>query len=252
MNKKSFLKIGLLLSALIHVFVVFLFFNIQKNPIKTRSYNKSILVKSVSFKSKAKEEKKEEKAPKPLPKPAPKKVKKKRELPVSHIRKESERVEDVKPVFGVTKKSVDEKMTQGIGVRVGNTLMKEMEKEYTPPEKVKDYAAGKKIREVGSSSNFNPVALSKIVTMPQVINPKRPSYPKLLEEEEIEGTVILELSISKKGEVIKVKVIESDHELFSKSAIKSVKNYKFKPAKLADGTSADAVIEFTVKFEMPL
>lgn len=248
------MKIGLSLSAIIHLFILFLFFDIQKNSIKTTSYNRNNLARSAVFKIETKDKKREETKPETPVKTTANKIKRVKRAPASHIKKEAKSVEEVKPVFGVTKKSVDEKMTAGIGVRVGNTLMKEMEKEYTAPEKIRDYAGGKNLEERAAKSDdkFYPTALSKIATMPKVINPKRPNYPKSLEEEEFEGEVVLELSISKRGEVIKIRAVESDHELFSESAIKTVKNYKFKPAKLADGTSVDAIIEFTIKFEMPL
>ena len=52
--------------------------------------------------------------------------------------------------------------------------------------------------------------------------------------------------------MLKAKVIKSDHELFSESALKAVKKYKFSPGKLADGSSALSLIEFVVKFEISL
>jgi protein TonB len=88
--------------------------------------------------------------------------------------------------------------------------------------------------------------------MPKAINPVKPRYPKKLEEEEIEGEVILELSISKEGKIINIKVIDSDHKLFTESALATVRKYRFSPGKTKDGTPVDAVIEFTIKFEMPL
>ena len=51
---------------------------------------------------------------------------------------------------------------------------------------------------------------------------------------------------------MKARVLKSDHELFSESALKAVKKYRFSPGKLADGSSADSLIEFVVKFEISL
>jgi periplasmic protein TonB len=93
---------------------------------------------------------------------------------------------------------------------------------------------------------------TELAVMPRAINPSKPKYPKRLEEEEIEGEVILELSISKEGKVVNIKVIDSDHKLFTESALATVKKYKFSPGKTKDGTPVDAVIEFTIQFEMPL
>jgi len=81
---------------------------------------------------------KEEPKPKEPPKPKreePKPVKEKEApLPVSNIREKpaEETPVDAKPVFGVTADTVKgADSTTGIGIRVGNTLMKEQEKEYT-------------------------------------------------------------------------------------------------------------------------
>jgi len=97
-----------------------------------------------------------------------------------------------------------------------------------------------------------PKTAGELAVIPKPMNPKTPDYPESLEDEGIEGTVTLELLISKEGKVLKAKVIKSDHELFSESALKAVKKYKFSPGKLADGSSADSLIEFVVKFEISL
>ncbi|MBO7127100.1 energy transducer TonB [bacterium] len=88
--------------------------------------------------------------------------------------------------------------------------------------------------------------------IPKAKNPKTPPYPESLEDEGIEGSVTLELLISKEGKVLKAKVIKSDHELFSESALQTVKNYRFSPGKLKDGSVVDSLIEFVIKFEISL
>lgn len=247
MKKNRFLLLGILLSALIHVTLAASFFHISRSDILEKTYKDS---RFVEVKIKKPE-------PKPKPKPKPKKAVKKKikQAPVSHVKKEPEKQEEeVKPVFGVTKKTVEkDKPTKGIGVRVGNTLMKKMEKEYTPPEDVKDYSAGKDLEERDTDTDkFSPVSVTELAVMPKAINPSKPKYPEELEEDEIEGEVILELSISKKGKVLKVKVIESEHPLFTKTAMETAKNYKFIPGKTKDGKAVDAIIEYTFIFEIPL
>ncbi len=244
MKRTGFLRIGIIVSAFIHIFLAASIFEVSKIDITDDDYQKSRFV-IVQI------EKHEPPPPPPLP-PLPKKVEIKKKPPVSHIKKEVEETEEVKPVFGVTKKTVDEMPTEGIGVRVGNTLMKEMEEEYTPPENVKDYAAGKNLEEREKKPLFVPVPATELAIMPRAINPAKPKYPEKLEEEEIEGEVILELSISKEGKVISIKVIDSDHKLFTEAALAAARNYRFTPGKTKDGTPVDAVIEFTITFEMPL
>ena len=101
-------------------------------------------------------------------------------------------------------------------------------------------------------SNSAPKKAGELAFIPKAINPKTPPYPETLEDEGVEGSVTLELLISKEGKVLKAKVIKSDHELFSESALRTVKNYKFSPGKLADGSAADSLIEFVIKFEISL
>lgn len=101
-------------------------------------------------------------------------------------------------------------------------------------------------------NNGAPRRAGELAVIPKAKNPKTPPYPESLEEEGIEGSVTLELLISKEGKVLKAKVIKSDHELFSESALKTVKNYKFSPGKLKDGSEVDSLIEFVIKFEISL
>ena len=117
--------------------------------------------------------------------------------------------------------------------------------------------AQNRIPETSESRNIDekagaPKRAGELAVIPKAINPKTPDYPEVLEDEGVEGNVTLELLISKEGKVLKAKVIKSDHELFSESALKVVKNYKFSPGKLADGSAADSLIEFVIKFEISL
>ena len=107
-------------------------------------------------------------------------------------------------------------------------------------------------RDNGISESRDPVRGSALAVIPKAKNPKTPPYPESLEEEGIEGSVTLELLISKEGKVLKAKVIKSDHELFSESALKTVKNYKFSAGRLKDGSAVDSLIEFVIKFEISL
>ena len=108
----------------------------------------------------------------------------------------------------------------------------------------------------GSRNNGNntgaPRRAGELAIIPKALNPETPPYPESLEEEGIEGSVTLELLISKEGKVLKAKVIKSDHELFSESALRAVKNYRFSAGKLKDGSAVDSLIEFVIKFEISL
>ena len=106
-------------------------------------------------------------------------------------------------------------------------------------------------RDPGNNSSA-PKKAGELAIIPKALNPKTPPYPESLEDEGIEGSVTLELLISKEGKVLKAKVIKSDHELFSESALKTVKNYRFSAGKLKDGSAVDSLIEFVIKFEISL
>ncbi len=195
--------------------------------------------------------------PPPPPPPPPKAVKKMKKPvkrpPVSHIRKKkTPPKKPVKPVFGVTQKSVLKTPTPDApAVRVGNTLMKKQEKEFTPPEQVKDYAAGERLEErKNKAAVFSPVPLIEIGTMPKPISPVKPEYPEELKEDEVEGEVIVKLSINKQGKVVKVAIISSDNPLFTASVKKTVKKYRFIPGKDKKGHPVDVEIEMPIIFEL--
>ena len=114
-----------------------------------------------------------------------------------------------------------------------------------------DKKNGAPSRNIDNNSGA-PKTAGELAVIPKALNPKTPDYPESLEDEGIEGSVTLELLISKEGRVLKAKVVKSDHELFSESALRTVKKYKFSPGKLADGSSADSLIEFVIKFEISL
>ncbi len=268
MKKDKFLYIGIFISVALHLLLYRGVLSINHSRKIRLRFEKSNLIEFEVKKPEPKPEQKPLEKPepkpkpklKPKPKPKPKKVKavkeKVQQAPISHVRKESDTKEvqtDVKPVFGVTKKTVTGKGGSGIGVRVGNTLMKEQEKEYTPPEKVKDYAAGKKIEERKYDKNikkFSPVPVFEISKMPAVKKRVTPEYPEELRDEELDGKVILRLGIDREGKVKTAKVVRSDHKLFAKAAVKAIKKWHFTPARLANGEKVDCEINFTVTFEL--
>jgi len=156
-------------------------------------------------------------------------------LPVSHIKKEEaapEAKKEVKPVFGVTPETVGSEGSSGIGVRVGNTLMKEQEKEYTPPEKVKQYITTP-LFEINSMPSFK----ARVV----------PEYPEKLKEEGIEGEVMLMITIDERGRVVDVAVKHSDHPLFSQAAVEAIKKCIFTPA-ARRGKPVAVELDIPIKF----
>ncbi len=213
-----FIVMGFLFSASIHGGLFFYFFSMNNNPAKNQSYLPSVLVPVKILKDEKPMEKPEVKKEK-KPIRITKKIKS-NPIPISHKQSLSEKLiksENVKPVFGVTKQTVMNAKGAGMGVRIGNTVMKEQEEAYTPPEKVKEYTAVT-------------VPVFELTTMPVFKKKVKPEYPEELKEEELEGEVALSVTINEKGLVTEVTVIRADHILFAEAAVKAIKASIFEPA----------------------
>ncbi len=189
--------------------------------------------------------------PPPAPPPPPKPKPKEPPRPLPNTDKPVDPpVEEVKEVFGASKETVAEN-TSGIGVRIGNTLAKEMEKDYTPPEEVRPLPkAAEEPRPAPPPRKFSPVPLFKIAKMPEVKTKITPTYPPTLRKDEVEGEVLLKVALDREGNIVSITVVSSDHDLFTESAIAAVKSWKFSPAFLPDGTPTDVVIEVPVIFQL--
>lgn len=213
-----FIVMGFLFSASIHGGLFYYFLSMKNNPVENQFYPSSILVPVKILKKVPPPEKPvmKENKQKPVMK------KEKKTIPVSHRRNISEKptkAENVKPVFGVTKQTVMNEKGTGMGVRIGNTVMKEQEVAYTPPERVKEYV-----------SVPIPTPVFELTTMPVFKKKVKPGYPEELKEEEREGEVALSVTIDEKGMVTKVTVIRADHILFAEAAVKAIKASIFEPA----------------------
>lgn len=81
-------------------------------------------------------------------------------------------------------------------------------------------------------------------TPPQLISREMPEFPEELAIEQVEGEVVLQFKVSEAGEVENPIVISATHDLFSASALKAIKNWRFRPS-LADGkpVSTERVVQ---------
>ncbi|MBO4441370.1 TonB family protein [bacterium] len=246
--KKWRVTAALVLSVMLHLILFFFIALAVKSFVKSESYTDNIVRLFISDVKSDEPEKVQSEPPKrqEVPKRAakPKKV----EKPLEHVDKPLERVEDeispeppVEAAEAETAEKGDavpdaaqELPSQGVdgGTGSGETAVAGADE-------------GKAVRKT-------PYRASELGIVPKVISPAAPDYPPSLEEEGVEGEVRLELVISEKGSVIQAKVLKSDHELFSGSALEAVKKYRFTQGKLKDGTVVEAIIEFVVKFEISL
>ena len=163
-------------------------------------------------------------APKPKPKPKPKPAKKPAP-PKPNVADQPpeppKKLEPPKPVFGVTDSSVSDQGS-GVAVRVGNTLNKEMEKEYIDPSKIKPLPPAP-VRK-------SPVPVYELSRMPKFKNRVIPEYSAEARRKEIEGVVELEITISETGKVLRVRITKKLGYGLDEAAVKAVKQSTFHPA----------------------
>jgi len=134
---------------------------------------------------------------------------------IKESKPKTKQVQPPEPVFGLDKASVKKGQGGSFNVRVGNTVMKEMELEFTDPSKLTPYY---------------PVQLYTITKLPELVKVVKPKYTKKARDEGIEGVIILEVDIDEDGDVRYAKVIKKLGYGLDENAIKAVSQFKYKPA----------------------
>ena len=247
MKKKHILLTAFAVSILLHI-LVFIFAPELKSGINSNDYLKRIT--KISIFQEPESAKTEIKAG-TTQKTAPKKVSKKKETKKNETVETAEAEPETDPLETDGNLAAAEVEPEKAAPASGADNPEKIPENGTPngsgdTDKKSD-GQGK-----GSRRTDQPYTSGELAIIPKALNPKTPPYPETLEDEGIEGSVTLELLISKEGKVLKAKVIKSDHELFSESALQAAKNYKFSPGKLKDGSQVDSLIEFVIKFEISL
>jgi protein TonB len=149
--------------------------------------------------------------------------------------------EPPKPVFGVTKDSVVEG-GEGISAPVGNTLMKEPDKEFTPPEEVKPYYQPEK-------APFVPAKLVEVTEFPREKDRVIPDYPPDLRAQGVEGTVLIEVDIDETGKVVDARLKRPTGLAFDEAALKAIRASSYHPARR--GSEAVSIrVTIPVKFRL--
>ena len=132
----------------------------------------------------------------------------------------------VKPVFGLSKNSVA-KNGQGakVSIRVGNTLMKAPDKNFTPPDKVKP------LEGEDDKQSLDGVYEEDLVSRPpRFIKKVMPEYPEEAEEDEIEGLVIVTAIVGKDGHVEKIEKVVGPDPSLKRAAVRALLRSRFLPA----------------------
>ncbi len=75
-----------------------------------------------------------------------------------------------------------------------------------------------------------------------------PKFPDLPEGAEERGTVVMLIGVNAKGHVGAVRVLRSDEAAFEKTAVETVKKWRFKPAQ-KNGHPVPVQVTVEMKFE---
>ncbi len=89
----------------------------------------------------------------------------------------------------------------------------------------------------------------KVDKRPKFLVKARLSYPPRAKELGVEGIVILEVDIDKKGRVVAVRVVKRAGFGFDEAAVNMIKNSKFLPA-YSDGRPVPVRMRFTIVFRL--
>ncbi len=83
---------------------------------------------------------------------------------------------------------------------------------------------------------------------PKATSAPDPKFPDLPADAEPRGTVVMLIGVSAKGRVEPVRVLRSDEAAFEKTAVTTVKKWRFKPAE-KDGHPVPVQITVEMKFQ---
>jgi TonB family protein len=93
---------------------------------------------------------------------------------------------------------------------------------------------------------FLPV--TKGIKPPKAVSAPDPKYPDIPADAEPLGTVVMLIGITAKGHVEPVRVVHSDETAFEKTAVETVKKWKFKPAE-KNGRPVPVQVTVEMKFQ---
>jgi protein TonB len=86
-------------------------------------------------------------------------------------------------------------------------------------------------------------------TEPELLRRAIPDYPELARKAEMEGSVVVHVTIDETGKVIDAWIAYSQADIFNTSAIEAAYKYRFTPA-LQNGTPVKATISVPFRFSL--
>ena len=90
--------------------------------------------------------------------------------------------------------------------------------------------------------------LDSMEQFPNVVQRVEPIYPDVIEEQGIQGDVVLEVEIDSNGVVLNAKVLESLHPQVDQSAIDAVQQFLFTPYLDENGIAQASTIQYRLSF----
>jgi TonB family protein len=90
--------------------------------------------------------------------------------------------------------------------------------------------------------------VTKGIKPPKATSAPDPKFPELPPDAERHGSVVMLIGVNAKGRVQAVRVLRSDEQAFEKSAVETVKKWKFKPAQ-KDGQPVPVQVTVEMKFQ---
>ncbi len=231
---------------------------IKKEEPKVEPIKEEIKVEEVKKEEPKKEEKKvvKKEIKKEVKKEEIKKEEVKKEIPKNPIDEKKEEVKEIKktstPIFGVNMNSTIQGQGGSFQVQVGNTLMTDSKTgwENGKPKEVLDYdpdaIAIKDTKKTEEVKKIIPPVKIKSKALPKKVI--KPVYTKEAKEAEIEGQIILKITIEKDGSVKAAEVLKGLGYGLDEEAVKAVKQFLFEPAVLTNGESTSSIITYTINF----
>lgn len=110
----------------------------------------------------------------------------------------------------------------------------------------KDSAATPDLADDQAFAGYQPVTAG--ITPPKATHSPDPEYPDVPPDTEPRGVVVMLIGVDAHGHVKPVRVVRSSAHAFEKSAVSTVKTWKFKPAK-KDGKPVPVQITVEMRFE---
>lgn len=122
-------------------------------------------------------------------------------------------------------------------------------KELPEKPKIEEKLPLKEEKSEAQAEDVEPVIVSEGMIAPAVIKRVNPVYPKMASAARIEGSVILEVTTDREGNVENVRVLTSTHKLLNQAALNAVQKWSFEPF-LVKGQPRSAKFPVKIKFSL--